>query len=112
MMLCVNPRCAEGLRRGEKRVPPSLNSRYAGATGKDADAVDIARLADFAIARLDDGASGYVLENAFGQSIHVMPRPPAFRASLVFEWEGAMPDEIAALAERARALGIAIDRGL
>jgi hypothetical protein len=70
---------------------------------------DIARLTALSVRRLDDGVSGYTLENAFGQAIQVLPRPPAFRATLVLEWEGAMPEEIERLVERARSLGIEVD---
>jgi hypothetical protein len=60
-----------------------------------------ARLVRVDIAKLDDGSRGYKVENPFGQMIHVMPRPPAFRATVIFEWEGAMPDEVADLVRRA-----------
>lgn len=70
-------------------------------------APDAARLIDLVIRRLDEGAPGYKLETPFGQAVQVLPRPPAFRASVTFEWEGAMPEEIAVLVERAKALGIA-----
>jgi hypothetical protein len=69
---------------------------------------DTARLIDFTMRRTGDGTPGYKLENAFGQSVQVLPRPPSFRATLSLEWEGAMPDEVADLVERARALGIAV----
>ncbi|MET0251233.1 MAG: hypothetical protein ABW203_03555 [Novosphingobium sp.] len=67
---------------------------------------DAARLTGFAIRQLDQGTPGYSIENPFGQTIQVMPRPPAFQATVVLEWDGAMPDEIAELARRARAGGI------
>jgi hypothetical protein len=70
---------------------------------------DDARLVDFAIHRVDDGRPGYRLETPFGQAVQVLPRPPSFRATLTLEWEGGRPDEIAALVERARALGIRIE---
>lgn len=69
---------------------------------------DTARLSQLSIHRVDNGQPGYKLENAFGQSVQVLPRPPAFRATLVLEWEGGNPEEIDALIERARAAGIAI----
>lgn len=71
---------------------------------------DTARLIELSIRRTQDGTPGYKLENPFGQTIQVLPKPPGFRAALVFEWEGAMPDEIAALVERARLAGISRDR--
>ena len=74
-------------------------------TGKT-NGAENARLTAFAIDRIDDGKAGYTLENPFGQAVQVLPRPPAFRATLSFEWEGAMPDEIRALADRARAVGL------
>jgi len=70
---------------------------------------DTARLIDLAIHRVDDGNPGYKLETPFGQSVQVLPRPPAFRATVALEWEGAMPEEIARLVERARAMGIAVE---
>ncbi|HEX7852969.1 MAG TPA: hypothetical protein VF503_04665 [Sphingobium sp.] len=69
---------------------------------------ETARLIALSIHRKDDGTPGYRLDNPFGQSVQVMPRPPAFRATVTFEWDGAMPEEIGALVERARALGIDI----
>jgi hypothetical protein len=69
---------------------------------------DGARLTALAIDRLDEGSPGYRLETPFGQSVQVLPRPPAFRATVTFEWEGAMPEEIEALMDRARSLGIAV----
>lgn len=74
---------------------------------------DGARLTTLAIDRLGEGSPGYRLETPFGQSVQVLPRPPAFRATVTFEWEGAMPEEIAELAERARSLGIVVrlDKG-
>jgi len=36
----------------------------------------------------------------------VLPRPPAFRATVTLEWEGAMPEDVAALVARAKAAGI------
>lgn len=70
---------------------------------------DTALLIAFATRRSNDGTPGYTLENAFGQAIQVLPRPPQFRATVTFEWEGAMPEEIIALVERARAAGLAPD---
>ncbi|MET0180748.1 MAG: hypothetical protein ABW194_09755 [Novosphingobium sp.] len=67
---------------------------------------DTARLTRLAVAQLDEGGPGYTIENPFGQTIHVMPRPPAFRATVVFEWEGAMPDDVRDLVARARAAGL------
>jgi hypothetical protein len=67
---------------------------------------DTARLVDLAIERLGEGFPAYKLETPFGQSVQVMPRPPAFRARVTLEWEGAMPEEIEALVARAEALGI------
>jgi hypothetical protein len=69
---------------------------------------DGARLTALAIDRLGEGSPGYRLETPFGQSVQVLPRPPAFRATVTFEWEGAMPEEIEALTDRARSLGIAV----
>lgn len=67
---------------------------------------ETARLTQLAIGMIDDGTAGYRIENPFGQTIQVMPRPPAFRATVVLEWHGAMPDEVADLVERARAAGL------
>ena len=61
---------------------------------------------ELSINKLDDGTPGYRIENPFGQTIQVMPRPPAFRATVVFEWEGATPDDVAELVIRAEAAGI------
>jgi hypothetical protein len=69
---------------------------------------ETARLVDLTIRRVSDGSAAYTLENAFGQSIQVLPRPPGFRATVVLEWVGAMPDEVAELVERARAAGIEV----
>jgi hypothetical protein len=66
-----------------------------------------ARLTKLSISQLDSGEPGYRIENPFGQTIQVMPRAPAFRATVVLEWEGAMPDEVEALVARARAAGVA-----
>ena len=68
--------------------------------------VDDARLVELCIRRIDDGQPGYRLENPFGQSVQVLPRPPSFRATIALEWQGAMPAEIEALVERARSVGI------
>lgn len=68
---------------------------------------DTARLTALSIRQVQDGAPGYKLENPFGQTIQVLPKPPGFRATLALEWEGAMPDEIVALVECARLAGIA-----
>jgi len=68
-----------------------------------------ARLTGLVIRRLDDGTPGYRLDNPFGQSVQVLPKPPAFSATVTLNWEGAMPEEIATLVERARALGIQLD---
>lgn len=67
---------------------------------------DNARLVQFSIRKLDDGSPGYSIENPFGQSIQVLPRPPAFRATCVLEWDGAMPEDVAELVGRARQAGI------
>ena len=67
---------------------------------------DEARLTHFAIERIDDGKPGFQLETPFGQEVNVLPRPPAFRATLTLEWEGAMPDDVEAFARRARAAGL------
>jgi hypothetical protein len=67
---------------------------------------DTSRLARLSISKLDDGTSAYQVENPFGQTIQVLPRPPAFRATVVLEWEGAMPDDVAELVRRARAVGL------
>lgn len=69
-------------------------------------ASDTARLTALAIRRIGEGTPGYKLETPFGQAVQVLPRPPAFQATITFEWEGAMPEEIAALVARARAAGI------
>jgi hypothetical protein len=71
---------------------------------------DGARLTALAIERTGEGNPGYRLETPFGQSVQVLPRPPAFRATVTFEWEGAMPEEIEELMDRARSLGIAVRR--
>lgn len=63
----------------------------------------------FEIRPIDGGDPGYRLETPFGQAVQVLPRPPRFAATVVLEWEGAMPDEIAALAARAKALGLLPD---
>lgn len=70
---------------------------------------DSARLVEFSLRKVDEGTPGYTLENAFGQSVQVLPRPPGFRATLALEWEGAMPDDVREWVERARALGMRID---
>ena len=67
---------------------------------------DTARLTGLSICRLDDGTPGYKVEHPFGQTIQVMPRPPAFRATIVLQWAGAMPDEVADLVRRARNAGL------
>ena len=72
----------------------------------DGSIADTARLIALSVQRIDDGTPGYRLENPFGQSVQVLPRPPQFRATVTFEWEGAMPEDVAALVERARAVGI------
>ncbi|MET0241415.1 MAG: hypothetical protein ABW184_16100 [Sphingobium sp.] len=69
-----------------------------------------ARVVAFTVDQRDGGMPGYRLENPFGQSVQVLPRAPTFRASVSFEWEGGMPEEIAELMERARATGIVTDR--
>ncbi|MFT3967553.1 MAG: hypothetical protein QM690_16895 [Sphingobium sp.] len=76
---------------------------------EEEEGAETARLTQFAIRRMDDGTPGYRLDNPFGQSVQVMPRPPAFRATVTLEWEGAMPGEIEALLERARAAGLVTD---
>lgn len=70
-----------------------------------------ARLVEFSIRQVGDGSPGFKVENAFGQTIQVLPRPPRFRASVTLEWEGAMPDEVIELASRANSAGIEPDRG-
>ena len=70
---------------------------------------DTARLVEFSVRRMDQGTPGYTLENAFGQAVQVLPRPPAFRASIALEWEGAMPDEVRDWVERARGLGMKVE---
>ena len=67
---------------------------------------EMARLVELSITRLDEGTPGYKIENPFGQTIQVLPRPPGFRATVVLEWEGATPDDVAQLVRRARAAGI------
>jgi hypothetical protein len=67
-----------------------------------------ARLVDLAIDCTGEGSPAYKLETPFGQAVQVMPRPPGFRARVTFEWEGAMPEEIAALVAQAEALGIKV----
>lgn len=78
-------------------------------TSSGDDSAGDARLVGFSLRRIDDGRPGYRLETPFGQAVQVLPRPPSFRATVTLEWEGGQPDEIAALIERARALGIRID---
>jgi hypothetical protein len=58
--------------------------------------------------KVDGGTPGYRLENPFGQTVQVMPKPPNFRATVALEWEGAMPDEIVALIERAKTAGVEV----
>ena len=67
---------------------------------------DSARLVALTIEPHGEGSPAYKLETPFGQSVQVMPRPPGFRAYVTFEWEGAMPEEVAALVARAEALGM------
>ncbi|HEX7874491.1 MAG TPA: hypothetical protein VF475_16380 [Sphingobium sp.] len=76
-------------------------------SAQEEDAGKTARLTQFSVRRLDGGTPGYRLDNPFGQSVQVMPKPPAFRATVTFEWDGAMPEEVEALMIRARTLGIA-----
>ena len=40
---------------------------------------DTARLTSLLIRQVQDGAPGYKLENPFGQTIQVLPRPPGQR---------------------------------
>ncbi|MCE7795695.1 hypothetical protein LWE61_03885 [Sphingobium sufflavum] len=70
---------------------------------------DEARLTGMTIQRIGDGAPGYRLDNPFGQSVQVLPTPPTFSATVTLHWEGAMPDEIIALLERARAAGLSVE---
>ncbi len=67
-----------------------------------------ARLIEMTVRRIDDGSPGYRLENPFGATVQVLPTPPQFRATIALQWEGAMPDEIVALVERARSAGVVI----
>ncbi|HEX7819959.1 MAG TPA: hypothetical protein VF463_05010 [Sphingobium sp.] len=67
-----------------------------------------ARLVEMAIRQVDDGSPGYRLENPFGDKVQVLPTPPAFRAMVTFKWEGAMPDEIVEMIERARSSGVEV----
>ena len=67
-----------------------------------------ARLVDLVIEEHGEGSPAYKLETPFGQSVQVLPRPPGFRARVTFEWDGAMPEEIAELVARAEALGIKV----
>ena len=70
---------------------------------------DTARLVEFSVRRMDQGTPGYTLENAFGQAVQVLPRPPAFRASIALEWEGAMPDEVRDWGKVVRAAGLKVE---
>lgn len=72
------------------------------------DAQSDARIVEMVIRRIDDGSPGYRLENPFGETVQVLPTPPAFRATLSLQWEGAMPDEIVALMARAKSSGVEI----
>ncbi len=69
---------------------------------------DSARLIELAIRQVGDGSPGYRLENPFGETVQVLPTPPAFRATVTLGWEGAMPDEIVELVERARVAGVIV----
>lgn len=70
---------------------------------------DAARLVSMAIRRTDEGEPAFRLETPFGEKVQVLPRPPRFQATVTFDWDGAMPDEIAALVARAREAGLRID---
>jgi hypothetical protein len=70
---------------------------------------DAARIVAMTIRRTDDGAGAFRLETPFGEKVQVMPRPPRFQATVTFIWDGAMPDEVAALVARARETGVGID---
>jgi hypothetical protein len=70
---------------------------------------EIAHLVALAIRRTDQGSAAFGLETPFGEKVQVMPRPPRYQATATFAWDGAMPDEVAALVARAREAGIRID---
>lgn len=48
---------------------------------------DTARLVELSIRQAHDGTPGYKLENPFGQSVQILPKPPGFRATVVLEWK-------------------------
>jgi hypothetical protein len=70
---------------------------------------DTARVVAMAIRRTDKGVAAFRLETPFGEKVQVMPRPPRFQATVTLAWDGAMPDEVAALVARARAAGVRIE---
>ena len=74
-------------------------------------AQDTARITALAIRRTDDGAAAFRLETPFGEAVSVMPRPPRFQAVVTLAWDGAMPEEVAALVTRARSAGVRVDEG-
>ena len=71
---------------------------------------DVSRLVGLAIEQLDKGEGGYRLENPFGDAVQVLPHPPAFRATVILEWEGGVPDDVEALIGRAKTMGLPVVR--
>ena len=70
---------------------------------------DTSRLVRLSLTQIESGKPGYRLENPFGDSVQVLPRPPSFRATIVLEWEGAPPEDVERLFERARSVGLKIE---
>jgi hypothetical protein len=70
---------------------------------------DWARIVALTIHRTDEGAPAFRLETPFGEKVQILPRPPRFQAQVTLAWDGAMPEDVAALVARARAAGVRID---